>query len=89
MMAWGWGQGDSLRGTGSTGLGEEEVSETREKSSRAMSRKLVKMGWMGLLLSVVGSTGKKRVMESSVHKTVVRPTEHPGEAVSWAAGRRV
>lgn len=70
-----------MRETGSTGLGAEQVSETREKGSRAMPRKLAWMGWMGPL-SVVGSTGTKQVIESSVHKTVVRPVEHLGEAVS-------
>lgn len=71
--------------TGSTGLGGEQVREMREmreKGSRPKPRKLARVGWMGLPLSVAGSTGKKQVMESSVRKTVVRPAEPPGEAVS-------
>lgn len=78
----GVGRRGQFERTGSTGLGGEQVREMREKGSRPKPRKLARVGWTGLPLSVVGSTGKKQVMESSVRKTVVRPAEPPGDAVS-------
>lgn len=81
MMAWGWGEGDSLRETGSVGLGGEEMGETREKGSGQCPGIWLRLDGWDLPLSVGGSTGKKQVMESTIHKRV-GPMEHPGGAVS-------
>lgn len=39
IMGWGWGEVDSLEGEiGSTGFGEQQVSEIREKGSSTVPR---------------------------------------------------
>lgn len=62
---------------GSTGLGEQQVSEVRGKRSSTMPRIWAWAGWMG-------SAGKEQVDGSSIHKRIFRLVEHPREAISWA-----
>lgn len=78
VMVWGGGEVDSLeKEKGSTGLGEQQVSEVRGKGSSTMSRIWAWAGWMG-------STGKEQVDGSSIHRGIFRLVKHPHEAISWA-----
>lgn len=62
-----------------TGLGEQQVSETRECQVQCP-------GWGSHSLSTEGAQVRSKLPEKSVQKRVFRPVVHLSEAISWAVG---